>query len=566
MKNEHKTHKRPLPIGFSDFKEVRENGCYYIDKTLFIKEITKASAKVLLIPRPRRFGKTLNLSMLRYFYEKTGKNQNACDEDIFETHLFKGLSVCNEDIFETHRERYPLIWLTFKDAKELDWKAMYRKLTNILRDEFLRHNILLKSDILEQTEQDYFEAILNRKAELPDYTDALRYLSDFLRRYHNERVVILIDEYDTPIHSAYAGGYYKEVVSFMRNLLSGGLKDNEHLFKGVVTGILRVAKESIFSGLNNLDVFTLLDEEFNSSFGFTDEEVRLLLKDYGLSDRYDEVSEWYNGYLFGGEIIYNPWSVLSYVNRKSVKARPYWVNTADTGMIDDLATRGGRELREELGHLLEGAITKPVYDNIAMRDLDKRDDLLWSFLLFSGYLKIVEEIDYDVYRLQIPNQEVRTIYERMVRTWFTDKVEFNRLETMLKALEDGNVKLFEQILREVVLQIMSYHDFSGTPEKVYHALVTGMLVWMSGKYEIRSNRESGYGRYDLMLKPKDTAKQGIIIEFKKVYEDDSPEDVLEEALNQIEDKKYVAELEGGGIKNILKIAVVFRGKELWVKT
>ncbi|MCP4351273.1 MAG: AAA family ATPase [Desulfobacterales bacterium] len=288
MKNEHKTHKRPLPIGFSDFKELRENGCYYIDKTLFIKEITKASAKVLLIPRPRRFGKTLNLSMLRYFYEKTGENQNAlpaCDE----THLFKGLSVCNEDIFETHRERYPLIWLTFKDAKELDWKAMYRKLTNILRDEFLRHNILLKSDILEQTEQDYFEAILNRKAELPDYTDALRYLSDFLRRYHNERVVILIDEYDTPIHSAYAGGYYKEVVSFMRNLLSGGLKDNEHLFKGVVTGILRVAKESIFSGLNNLDVFTLLDEEFNSSFGFTDEEVRHFLKLYALSHRYDLV-------------------------------------------------------------------------------------------------------------------------------------------------------------------------------------------------------------------------------------------------------------------------------------
>ncbi|MCP4347288.1 MAG: AAA family ATPase [Desulfobacterales bacterium] len=549
--------KKKLPIGYSDFRELREGNRYYIDKSLFIKEITEAGAKVLLIPRPRRFGKTLNLSMLRYFYEKSGEDRHS---------LFDGLALRNDEVFEKHHGKYPVIFLTFKDVKSRNWDECMENLKSVVYDEYARHRYVADSSILFPEEKTYIRRILEGNAGKTDYERSLRNLSSYLRRFYKEQAVILVDEYDTPIHSGYVHGYYEEITSFMRNLLSGGMKDNEHLFKSVVTGILRVAKESIFSGLNNLDVFTLLDEEFNSSFGFTDEEVRLLLKDYGLSDRYDEVSKWYNGYLFGGEIIYNPWSVLSYVNRKSAKARPYWVNTADTGMIDDLATRGGRELREELGHLLEGAITKTVYDNIVMRDLDKRDDLLWSFLLFSGYLKLAGEAERrGHYRLEIPNEEVRTVYEEMIERWFAEKVEPNRLETMLKALEDGNVKLFEQILREVVLQIMSYHDFSGAPEKVYHALVTGMLVWMSGKYEIRSNRESGYGRYDLMLKPKDTSKQGIIIEFKKVYEDDSPEDVLEEALKQIEDKKYIAELEGSGIKNILKIAVVFRGKELWVK-
>jgi hypothetical protein len=388
----------------------------------------------------------------------------------------------------------------------------------------------------------------------------------YLHRYYKIPVIILIDEYDTPIHAGYTGGYYEEIISFMRNFLSGGLKDNPHMFRCVISGILRVAKESVFSGLNNPGVYTLLNKEFNTFFGFTEEEVAQLLHHNNISDRYEDIREWYNGYLFGGEVIYNPWSVLQFSHRKPEFPAPYWVNTADTGMIDRLATRGGRELREEIGQLLEGkTITKPVYDSIVMRDLEQRDDLLWSFLVFSGYLKVIgKRIRKNNYRLAIPNEEIRYIYEEMIERWFGEKTESNMLEEMTGALEKGDAKLFEIMLRKIVLQIMSYHDLSGEPEKVYHALVLGMLVWMSGNYVIRSNRESGYGRYDIMLRPKDPEKHGIIIEFKMMDEGKSPEKTLEDAMEQIESRKYAAELEAAGIKKIMKIAIAFQGKKLWL--
>ncbi len=495
--------------------------------------------------------------MLRYFYEKSDEDRGA---------LFDGLALRDDEIFKKHQGKYPVIFLTFKDIKGNTWENLYDGLCRIISREVERHKEILEWDGISQTAQSVLESVLGSKASSRDYEDSLLVLSEQLRRYHDQRVVILLDEYDTPLHVGYLRGCYEEVTSFMRNLLSGGLKDNENLFKGVVTGILRVARESIFSGLNNLDVFTLLDDEFSAAFGFTEQEIKSLLKDYSISDRYDEVSCWYDGYVFGRQVIYNPWSVLSYVNRKTAKPRAYWVNTASTELIDDLATRRGKELREELGQLLEGStITKPVYDNIVMRNLEKQDDLLWSFLLFSGYLKATEQTGYETYRLQIPNQEVHMAYRSLVRNWFAEKVRQNQLEEMLKALETGDVKLFEKLLREVVLQIMSYHDFSGAPEKVYHALMLGMLVWLSDKYKIRSNRESGYGRYDLMLKPEDGSKQGIVIEFKKVYENETPEQVLEDALKQIEEKKYATELEAAGITDILKLAIAFRGKELWIR-
>ncbi|MCP4112662.1 MAG: AAA family ATPase [Desulfobacteraceae bacterium] len=549
-------HNQPLPVGFSDFRELREYGCYYVDKSLFIKQITQAAAKVLLIPRPRRFGKTLNLSMLRYFYEKS-------DEDRIP--LFDGLTVRDDDVFKTHFGKYPVIWMTFKDVKNPEWSDCFRNLQDVIYKEYTRHRGLLDSNLLFPEEITYFRNILEGKAGLTDYQTSLEKLSAFLRRIHNKRVIILIDEYDTPIHAGYSGGFYEQVISFMRNLLSGGLKDNEHLFKGVITGILRVAKESVFSGLNNLGVYTLLSPRFSDSFGFTEPEVRKLLDDFKMNQLYDEISFWYNGYVFGNTVLYNPWSVLNFLDNQG-DPMPYWINTADTGMIENLATRGGRELREELGLLLEGRdVTRPVYESIVMKDLEKRDDLLWSFLLFSGYLKPVEKIDYETWKLCIPNYEVYHVYRSLVRNWFAEKIEHNKLEQMLNALENGDAALFEHILQEIVVQVMSYHDFSGVPEKVYHALVLGMLVWLSGRYEIRSNRESGYGRYDLMLKPKNIAKQGIVIEFKKVYEDEKPEDVLEDALNQIRDRKYAAELEAAGVKDILKLAVAFQGKKLWVK-
>ena len=554
--------KKRLPIGLSDFRKLRENDCHYTDKSLLIRDVVGAYDEVLLFPRPRRFGKTLNLSMLRYFFEKSDEDRST---------LFDGLAVRDDPLSGAHQGKYPVIWMTFKDAKALSWENMCEGLCGVIAREVERHREILGWKDISPTARTQLISVLERKASERAYQESLMVLSEQLSRYHNKQVVILIDEYDTPLHAGYAKGYYEEIISFLRNFLSGGLKDNEHLFRGVVTGILRVAKESVFSGLNNLGVYTILEEEFGTAFGFTETEVRCLLDAYDLSDRWEEVSHWYDGYLFGDTVIFNPWSVLNYVAKKGRKARPYWVNTASTEIIDDLATRGGRELREEIGLLLEGgSITKPVYDSIVMRDLEKRDNLLWSFLLFSGYLRCAGgAVRKNFYELMIPNEEVRLIYEDMVDRWFAEKTDSNQLEEMLMALETGDVRLFGRMLRRIVTQVMSYHDLAGEPEKVYHALVLGMLVWMSGKYDIRSNRESGYGRYDLMLKPKDVSRQGIIIEFKKVDEEDedkeTPETALKHALEQIEARQYAAELEAAGITDILKLAIAFRGKELWVR-
>ncbi len=558
--------KRRLPIGFSDFREIREDGRHYIDKSEFVREIVDASAKVILLPRPRRFGKTLNLSMLRYFFERTDEDRRP---------LFDGLAIRDHECFDTHQGKYPVIWMTFKDIKEGTWDACYSKLTGMIRTIFRCHtDLLLSSDACDETDRSLLRRFMEKTATPEECEDALKFLSECLFRHHRKKVVILIDEYDTPLHAGYAEGYYKDVIRFVRNFLSAGLKDNEHLFRGVLTGILRVAKESIFSGLNNPGVYTVLSRKFRDAFGFTEPEVRQFLEDRGMGERYEDVSHWYNGYLFGGMVIFNPWSVLNYADNEG-EAKPYWINTGDTGMIERLATRSGKELREELGQLLEGRrVTKPVYESIVMRDLDDRDDLLWSFLLFSGYLKPVGPgTGRNLHEMEIPNEEVRVAYEDMVGRWFAEKTDSNQLEEMLRALETGDVKLFEGMLRVIVTQIMSYHDLSGEPEKVYHALVLGMLVWMSGKYEMRSNRESGYGRYDIMLRPKDPKGQGIIIEFKRLDDEEgkkrrkkkTPQQALKEALKQIEERGYATELTAAGIQDILKLAVVFKGKELWVR-
>lgn len=547
-----------MPIGISDFRELREKNLYFVDKSLFIRDITETGAKVILLPRPRRFGKTLNLDMLKVFFEKDRPDTKT---------LFQGLSIEKEECFALHQGKYPVISMTFKDVKHPDWAGCLQNLKTLVSREYAGHRYLMEADLLFPEEKTRFENILKGTAHVTDYEAALKFLSEFLHRHHAQPPVILIDEYDTPLHAGYSNGYYEEVVGFMRNFLSGGLKDNPHLFKGVLTGILRVAKESIFSGLNNLSVHTVMSGKFSDAFGFTEHEVRDMLRYYGMESLYDRVSFWYDGYVFGKTLIYNPWSVISFIDNQG-EEMAYWINTGDTSMIDRLATKGGREIREEIGRLLEGqSVERPIYETIVMRDLDIRDDLLWSFLLFSGYLKPVRKIDDERWELDIPNREVYLSYREMVQRWFAVKTEQNCLEDMIRGLETGDAVLFERLLRKVVMQIMSFHDFSGSAEKVYHALVLGMLVWMSGKYDIRSNRESGYGRFDIMLKPKDIHKTGIVIEFKIVDgsgEDDYKE-VLEDALKQIQDRKYATELTASGITEILEIAVAFRGKELWVK-
>ncbi|MCP5050466.1 MAG: AAA family ATPase, partial [bacterium] len=376
------------------------------------------------------------------------------------------------------------------------------------------------------------------------------------------------------VHAGFNRGYYEEVINFMRNFLSGGLKDtDQYLEKGIITGIMRIARESIFSGLNNLGVYTLVSEEFNEQFGFTEKEVEALLKDFDLLDGYGEVQRWYNGYRFGETVIYNPWSIVNFLGSKANEFKPYWINTSDNEIVESLLSRGGKELKEELELLIRReSVEKPIEENIVLKDVASDEDSLWSFLLMGGYLKQTAKRMDPVtgrmyYILSIPNNEVKYTYVRIVHRYFTSKIENKKLEIMLKALIGGDIKLFEKMLRKVVTAVFSYHDFGGEPEKVYHALVAGLLIWISNTHEIKSNRESGYGRYDIMIIPNDPGQTGYVIEFKAVDKEDNEtvETAVEAALIQIEEKKYETELIERGIENIKKLAVVFSGKDVYVK-
>jgi len=548
-------------IGESDFKCIRQAGAYYVDKSLFVEEVLTSPYKIILLTRPRRFGKTLNLSLLYHFLEKRKTD---------ESHLFEGLAIQSSDVFDAHFSKYPVIYLTFKDIKTSTFQSALNKMALLIQGILEKYRYLLTWDNVSITASQLFDRIFHQTASHEDYEDSLKILSEQLALYHNAPIVILTDEYDTPIHNAYINGYYDEMIGFIRNLLSGAFKDNTSLYKGVISGTLRIAKESIFTGLNNLGVFTLLDEEFNDCFGFTTAELQTLLKDFQLLNYYDDILKWYDGYIFGENTILNPWSVMSFITRKKKRFKPYWLNTASMDMIEEVLTPNKQALRDELYDLINGqAITKPIYENIIFADLkNHKSDLLWSFLLHSGYLKVVDEIESQLrqkFLIQIPNREVRMIYYELVEKWIKNHIDLSQLETMLISLTKGDISLFEEKLSAICLEIMSFHDFAGAPEKVYHALVLGMLVWLSDDYEIRSNRESGYGRYDIVFKPKDVSKQGVIIEFKLIDKDANADEVLKDALKQIHEKQYDAELKAAGITKVLKIAIGFTGKAVFLK-
>jgi len=555
--------KKKLPVGLSDFKRVITDNYYYVDKSLFIRELIDQGAQALLIPRPRRFGKTLNLSMLRYFFEKTEEDHSA---------LFHHLKIWQAgEEYTRHQGKYPVIFLTFKDVKESTWESALEKIKRLIQEEFSRHRKARNAGPLNSGREEYFGSIINLTASQGAYEDSLKTLCGYLAQYYGKQVILLIDEYDTPIQAGYVNGYYSEVIGFMRNFLSGGLKDNVHLEKGVLTGIMRVAKESIFSGLNNLGVFTLLRREFSSCFGMTESEIQNALLDFDLMSQQDEVKAWYDGYVFGDQVIYNPWSIINYLNSADKECHPYWVNTSDNAVIEQLLTRGGAELQADLESLISGeGVEKSIEESIVFSEIEHSEDLLWSFLLFGGYLKYVGKRPLDtrwLYRLQIPNSEVRHVYDRLVRRWFETRYENKKVQMMLLALTRGEVKEFERYFREMVLNIFSYHDFGGEAEKVYQAFTIGLLVWLGGQYEIKSNRESGYGRYDVMVIPHNLSRVGYVIEFKKVdaYENETPEIAIQKALLQIEEKKYAADLFARGLKTVKHLAIVFQGKQVWVK-
>jgi len=580
---------KKLPIGVSDFKDMVTGDYYYVDKTLFIKDVLDKGDKILLVPRPRRFGKTLNLSMLKYFYDCCPEKPPASPANVEKAantavgtgpydsykRLFDSLAISKAGKkYLDHMGKYPVIFLTFKNIKELDWDSTYKKITKLIRKEYARHYYLLESKKLLPFERDYFQKIMELKGDLDDYEHSLENLLIFLNRYYGQRVVILIDEYDAPVHAGFKHGYYDEIINFMRNFLCGGLKDtDQYLEKSIITGIMRIAKESVFSGLNNPGVYTLLSEEFEDKFGFTEPEVEALLRDFDLLHRYDEVRRWYNGYRFGDTIIYNPWSIINFLGSKAKKCKPYWINTSDNEIVENLLSRGGKELKKEMEQLIRGeTIVKAVDENIVLKKVSAREDLLWSFLLMGGYLKQTPETGYGIpgkmyYKLAIPNLEVRIAYVQIIDQYFSSKIGNEELEIMLKSLIAGDIRLFEKMLSKLVLAVFSYHDFSGEPEKVYHALVAGLLTWISNTHEIKSNRESGYGRYDITIIPHDITQTGYVIEFKTVdkEDDETVETAVEAALAQIEAKKYQTELIERGIKNYKKLAIVFKGKEVTIR-
>ena len=555
---------KKLPIGYSDFTTVINEGFYYIDKSLLIKDVIDDSAQVLLLPRPRRFGKTLNLSMLRCFFEKTDNEEEPKAS-------FQGLVIEQEEVFHPHCGKYPVIFLTFKDVKQLRTEHMLQAIKTVIASEFKRHKYLLNSDILDSQEKAQYRDILFFRADEVQYQYALKTLSTCLHRYHAQKPVVLIDEYDTPIHTAFLGGYYQEIVAFFRSFFGAGLKDNPSLFKGVLTGILRVARESIFSDLNNLGVYSLLSHKFSTRFGLTEEEVNTLLADYQLSDNILDVKDWYNGYIFGNTILYNPWSILNYVANVEDGCKTYWANTSSNRLIKDVIGHAPDIVKTEFQDLLQDIpLKKHLDENIVFAEFTSNERVVYSFLVFSGYLKAFapEIINHKAYHsLLIPNREVQQIFDDVILLWLNESYENRKLQLMLQVLLDNDIATFEEILSDFVLTTLSYFDTQKQDvERVYQAFILGMLLNLAPEYEINSNKESGFGRYDMSVIPKDTSKRAIIMELKKIGMHETKDTALDNALKQIEDKQYETDIRKRGIQHMTKLAVTFDGKRVWVRT
>ncbi len=550
--------KKRLPVGISDFKSIIEENYYFIDKSLFIKDIIYDDSKIILLPRPRRFGKTLNMTMLKTFVEKS-------EED--NSYLFKGLKISNDKKIMEELGQYPVIYLTFKDIKEENWDKCFQKLCNLIKNEYQRHIYLSTSVNLAEPDKKSIERIIDGQCDEVDLSESLKNLSKFLYLHHKVKPFILIDEYDTPINKGYDSDYYEKVVNFLRNFLSGGLKDNANLEKGVLTGIYRVAKESIFSGLNNLGVYTILDKEYSNFFGLLQNEVDKLVKDYSLEDKKDDIQSWYNGYNFGGQIVYNPWSLINFVSRNGI-LKPYWIQTSENGIIRKLIN-SERTNRIEVKELISGiGLEKTLDEHISFKDLDNSEEAVWSFLTFSGYLKaeLVKAGKRPEYKLTIPNTEVEVFFEDILLLWLNNTIGSKKLDFMLKALLSGDIKTFEKILSEFVLSVLSFYDTGkDEPEKVYHAFFLGIFLNLSEDYEIISNRESGYGRYDCVMIPENIKKKGFVIEIKKVereFENEDFDKAIKSALDQIKEKKYDQVLRDRGIKDIIHIGIAVENKKV----
>ena len=554
---------KSLPIGISDYVRAQAD-YYYVDKTLLIKEFLDQKPLVSLFTRPRRFGKTLNMDMLRVFFEISEEDTSKYFED-------KAIWRCGEE-YRRQQGQYPVVFLTFKDVKFDSWKATLDKIRDLLQEEFGRHQELADSDKLAEYEKTYFAKIINGDASEVDLTASLAKLSQMLTKHYGKAPIIIIDEYDTPIQEGYSKDFYDEIIGFMRNFFSGAFKDNKNLTYGFLTGILRIAQESIFSGLNNLTVNSVMDEEYDQFFGFTASEVREMLEYYGVLDKEEELKDWYDGYLFGSTEIYNPWSVINYISKGCIP-QAYWVNTGKNEILEDVLKVATDDITERLYSLMQGErVIARIDQNVVYRSLSEDPANIYSLLLVAGYLKTPKkELQADgsyLCEVSIPNREIAAVYKSEILSHLLQIGAITRTTAnkIAESLYANEYKKLQKAIAEYMDKSISFYDAGA--EGFYHGLVLGLIALMDNQYKIKSNRESGDGRYDISLFPREGRYPGIIMElkWKKDLKADELSGLADEALAQIDEKRYDVEMKEDGIQDILKFGVAFSGKKVCVKT
>ncbi len=559
---------RPLPLGISEFTKVIDNNCYYSDKTLLVKKLLDLKSEVILFTRPRRFGKTLNMTMMRTFFEKPMNGKDS-------SHYFKNLEIWKAgEKYTKEQGRRPVIYITFKDIKPETFEEALTKIRMVMFDEIMRHEEVFENGKLTGMWKTKAEELVNNLNDISVLSESMKTLSMFLFKHYGMQPVILLDEYDVPIQSGYDNGYYDRIVMFMRNFMSGAFKDNPSLYKGILTGITRVSKESIFSGLNNLKVDTILDEDFSEYFGLTKSEVSDMLDFYDIPDKKEEAAHWYDGYMFGNTEIYNPWSMIEYLDHNCV-ARPYWVNTSSNGLVGHALEMADQDDRTVLESLVSGGtVETTISTNVIYPEITSNINVAYSLLVQTGYLKSINnEIDDGVLicTLKIPNRELRTIYfDEILNRFVKDSTACKKAWELRRAISKGNAEKIQQLVQDYLMSSCSFHDL--TEEKDYHNVFLGLVYIATDNYSIKSNRESGEGRYDIAMFPKKPNLPGIIFELKHCSDGESVksdkaklEHLLtksaEDALKQIENNAYLTELKEAGANPIFKYGAAFCGKK-----
>jgi len=550
--------KKAAPVGVENFERIIKDGYYYVDKSLLIEKILENRTPVTLFTRPRRFGKTLNMSMLKYFFDVENKKENR--------KLFENLKISNSK-YMSEQGKYPVIFISLKDLKENSWEECLESLKDIMYKVFNEYEFLKEK--LNFVEKRQFDKIWEMTGNEKNFKTSLLDLSKYLNKYYSKKVIVLIDEYDSPIINAFDKGYYNEAIEFFQVFYSSALKTNDSLKYGILTGITRIIKEGIFSGLNNLYVNTVLSKNYAEYFGLLESEVIEMLDYFNMKYKIEEVRSWYNGYLFGNEQVYNPWSIVNYLREKEIKS--YWANVSGNTLLENMLDNAGESVYADLKRFTDGeSIEKYISDGTTIKSLLSSNDEIWQLFLYSGYLTKAEkqrEIDVtsdytNVYNLKIPNREIRSYFGSLfLNRFFGTEVKTN---TLIKALENGDIRKFEKTLSEIMINMLSHFDLDSEMEKIYQVFMIGLVGFLMGRYEIISNNESGYGRYDLAMIPVKSNEKAYLMEFKISKTEKGMRARAEEALKQIDEKKYDTRLKARGIKNILKIGIAFYGKSVKV--